>query len=74
MEGPSTRANMNILTNIDTLKVREESSQNAAVVTILEENRGVTILSEENGFYHILITGTDGNLEGWVKKEYVKVN
>lgn len=74
MDESSTRANMNILSNIDALKVREEASQNAAVVTILQEDREVIILSEKNGFYHILISDTENNLEGWVKKEYVKVD
>ena len=71
---PSNYAPDNILVNIDALRVREEASENAAVIGILQENREVTILSEKNGFYHILIPAAEGSLEGWVRKEYIDVD
>ncbi|MDE6912237.1 MAG: SH3 domain-containing protein [Lachnospiraceae bacterium] len=71
---PSNYAPDNLLVNIDALRVREEASENAAVIGILQENREVTILSEKNGFYHILIPAAEGSLEGWVRKEYIDVD
>lgn len=71
---PSNASSDTILLNIDALRVREEALENAAVIGILEENREVTILSEKNGYYHILLPTTGGRRTGWVRKEYVNVD
>ena len=59
--------------NSDVLKLRAEASGDAAVTTLLPETLEVIILSEEKGFYHIIVPSA-GDLEGWVRKEYVDVD
>ncbi|MBD5451434.1 MAG: hypothetical protein HDR25_02220, partial [Lachnospiraceae bacterium] len=60
--------------NADALKIRDEASDDAEVLSLLMETQAVAISSEENGFYHVFIPSDEGTLEGWVKKEYVDVN
>lgn len=59
-----------------TLKVRSKAYTDADVVGLLENGQNVTVLSEENGFYYIQVPLKDNPeaiLEGYVKKEYIRI-
>lgn len=63
----------------ETLRVREESSSDANVIGLLENGQQVTILSEDGEFYHINIyvpseDNPEDVMEGYVRKEYIKIN
>lgn len=60
--------------NTDALKVREGAVVDAAAAGLLMEGQKVTILSEENGFYHVSISDAEGDFDGWVRKEYVDID
>ncbi|MDE7266332.1 MAG: hypothetical protein K2N89_02580 [Lachnospiraceae bacterium] len=60
--------------NTDALKIRGEASEDAEICSLLMETQAVVILSEKNGFYHVIVPNDEGDIEGWVKKEYVDVN
>lgn len=62
--------------NTDALKVREASSADANVLSLLPIDSQVTILGEDGEFYHISVSAEDGEepFEGWVKKEYINIH
>lgn len=62
------------IVDADTLFVRLMPEENAEVVSILAKEQKIYILGEKDEFYQISIVSEDGEtLEGYVKKEYVKV-
>ncbi len=63
----------------ETLRVREEASSDANVIGLLENGQQVTIISEDDEFYHINIyvpseDNPEDMMEGYVRKDYIKVN
>ena len=53
----------------ETLNLRSEASTSSSVITLLNANEKVDIISEEGDWYKVKY----GNKEGYVSKEYIKV-
>ena len=56
--------------NTDTLNLRKEASTDSSVVELLNKNDKVDIISEDGEWYNV----KHGNNEGYVKKEFIKVD
>ena len=59
--------------NVDTLRVRAESAEDATVIGLLPNGEEVTILAEENEFYRIIWQEEEDAADGYVRKEYIDV-
>lgn len=59
----------------DIARVRKGPSVTAEFVAALRGGQEVTVLSEENGFYQIVIETEDGEtvVEGYMKKELIRM-
>jgi len=60
--------------NVDALRVRENADARANVTSLLKLDQKVSILEEKDGFYYIMLHSDEGDMYGYVKKEYVDVN
>lgn len=59
--------------NSEVVKVRDAASSNANVLNLVNFGDEMLILSEENGYYHVIIILENTKTEGYVSKEYVDI-
>ena len=62
--------------NTGALRVRSEPDRDAHVIGLLRNGAEVTILDEDNDFYHILLgeEDEDDTTEGYVRKEFIVID
>lgn len=60
--------------NTGALRVRGEPDRDAIIIGLLPNGAQVTILDEENEFYHILLGEEDDTEEGYVRKEFIVID
>ena len=70
--GTKVYATTGVTTN-DSTRIRKKASTSSDIVEILMKNAEVEVLSEENGWYKIKYTSSDGEFTGYVRKDLLEV-
>ena len=58
----------------DTTRIRKKANTTSEVVGVLDKNKKIEVLSEEDGWYKVKYKGTDETITGYIRNDLLEVD